>query len=70
MGGRKELLLGSVPNRVSHGARCTVVIVNTIPQGRAGQPAAPEAEPTHGKLLARRKGRRAAARPRLAPVPG
>jgi predicted unusual protein kinase regulating ubiquinone biosynthesis (AarF/ABC1/UbiB family)/nucleotide-binding universal stress UspA family protein len=29
MGGRKEFLLGNVPNRVSHGARCTVVIVNT-----------------------------------------
>src|SRR5205823_3707301 len=27
--GRKEFLLGNVPNRVSHGARCTVVIVNT-----------------------------------------
>src|SRR5439155_17919067 len=29
MGGRKEFLLGNVPNRVSHSARCTVVIVNT-----------------------------------------
>jgi predicted unusual protein kinase regulating ubiquinone biosynthesis (AarF/ABC1/UbiB family)/nucleotide-binding universal stress UspA family protein len=29
MGGRKEFLLGNVPNRVSHLARCTVVIVNT-----------------------------------------
>ena len=26
---RKEFLLGNVPNRVSHAARCTVVIVNT-----------------------------------------
>lgn len=26
---RKEFLLGNVPNRVSHNARCTVVIVNT-----------------------------------------
>ena len=29
MGGRREFLLGNVPNRVSHNARCTVVIVNT-----------------------------------------
>ena len=30
MAGRKEFLLGNVPNRVSHQARCTVVIVNTV----------------------------------------
>jgi predicted unusual protein kinase regulating ubiquinone biosynthesis (AarF/ABC1/UbiB family)/nucleotide-binding universal stress UspA family protein len=29
MKGRKEFLLGNVPNRISHNARCTVVIVNT-----------------------------------------
>ena len=29
MGGRKQFLLGNVPNRISHNARCTVVIVNT-----------------------------------------
>ncbi|HEX2069337.1 MAG TPA: AarF/UbiB family protein [Actinomycetota bacterium] len=29
MSGRKEFLLGNVPNRVSHQARCTVIIVNT-----------------------------------------
>ncbi len=29
MSGRKEFLLGNVPNRVSHGTRRTVVIVNT-----------------------------------------
>ena len=29
MAGRKEFLLGNVPNRVSHNAPCTVVIVNT-----------------------------------------
>ena len=29
MSGRQEFLLGSVPNRVSHNARCTVIIVNT-----------------------------------------
>ncbi|HEX9376884.1 MAG TPA: AarF/UbiB family protein [Actinomycetota bacterium] len=31
MGGRKKFLLGNVPNRVSHNARCTVIIVNTSP---------------------------------------
>jgi nucleotide-binding universal stress UspA family protein len=30
MSGRKEFLLGNVPNRVSHNARCTIVIVNTV----------------------------------------
>ena len=34
MSGRKEFLLGNVPNRVSHNARCTVVIVNTIEEPR------------------------------------
>jgi nucleotide-binding universal stress UspA family protein len=29
MQGRKEFLLGNVPNRVSHNAHCTVVIVDT-----------------------------------------
>jgi ubiquinone biosynthesis protein len=31
MAGRREFLLGNVPNRVSHNARCTVIIVNTAP---------------------------------------
>jgi ubiquinone biosynthesis protein len=30
MAGRKEFLLGNVPNRISHNAHCTVVIVNTL----------------------------------------
>jgi predicted unusual protein kinase regulating ubiquinone biosynthesis (AarF/ABC1/UbiB family)/nucleotide-binding universal stress UspA family protein len=30
MAGRKEFLLGNVPNRISHSARCTVVIVNSF----------------------------------------
>ncbi len=34
MAGRKEFLLGNVPNRISHNARCTVIIVNTA-TGRA-----------------------------------
>src|SRR5579862_2850372 len=36
MSGRKEFLLGNVPNRVSHAARCTVVIVNTSSGPGAG----------------------------------
>jgi nucleotide-binding universal stress UspA family protein len=36
MTGRKEFLLGNVPNRVSHNARCSVVIVNsTAPEPQA-----------------------------------
>jgi ubiquinone biosynthesis protein len=36
MAGRKEFLLGNVPNRISHNARCTVIIVNTAaPDGSA-----------------------------------
>lgn len=30
MAGRKEFLLGNVPNRISHNAHCTVIIVNTL----------------------------------------
>jgi ubiquinone biosynthesis protein len=33
MAGRKEFLLGNVPNRISHNARCTVIIVNTLLAG-------------------------------------
>lgn len=33
MSGRKEFLLENVPNRVSHNASCTVVIVQTQPEG-------------------------------------
>ena len=41
MGGRKEFLLGNIPNRISHAARCTVVIVNTT------DGAVPSPEPEH-----------------------
>jgi ubiquinone biosynthesis protein len=34
MAGRKEFLLGNVPNRISHNARCTVIIVNTAADGQ------------------------------------
>jgi predicted unusual protein kinase regulating ubiquinone biosynthesis (AarF/ABC1/UbiB family)/nucleotide-binding universal stress UspA family protein len=61
MQGRKQFLLGNVPNRISHTARCTVVIVNT---GRAegdGGPAVAVrragsgngAAPVEGQLLRR-----------------
>ena len=33
MTGRKEFLLGNIPNRISHNARCIVIIVNTSPGG-------------------------------------
>ncbi|MGH2723421.1 MAG: AarF/UbiB family protein [Actinomycetota bacterium] len=38
MAGRKSFLLGNVPNRVSHNARCSVIIVNTAePTGDGGR---------------------------------
>ena len=37
MAGRKEFLLGNVPNRISHNARCTVIIVNTAPTAKAAR---------------------------------
>jgi ubiquinone biosynthesis protein len=42
MSGRKKFLLGNVPNRVSHMARCSVIIVNTDPsQASRAEVAAP-----------------------------
>jgi nucleotide-binding universal stress UspA family protein len=38
MSGRREFLLGNVPNRVSHSAACTVVIVNTAEEPRRRRP--------------------------------
>jgi predicted unusual protein kinase regulating ubiquinone biosynthesis (AarF/ABC1/UbiB family)/nucleotide-binding universal stress UspA family protein len=58
MSDRTEFLLGSVPNRVSHTAPCTVVIVNTadgigrVPRARPSASDA-EFEPTEGQLLGR-----------------
>src|SRR5438132_10183714 len=47
MGDRKEFLLGNLPNRVSHNARCSVVIVNTsrAPADGAGAATRPRVEP-------------------------
>src|SRR5205814_613144 len=50
MGGRREFLLGNVPNRVSHTARCTVVIVNTSDGAVPEPPPEPVVE---GRLLGR-----------------
>lgn len=50
MGGRREFLLGNVPNRVSHMARCSVVIVNTSDGIAAEPPPEPKVE---GRLLGR-----------------
>ena len=41
MSGRKEFLLGNVPNRISHNARCNVIIVNTTALGADGKTAGP-----------------------------
>jgi ubiquinone biosynthesis protein len=50
MSGRKEFLLGNVPNRISHNARCTVVIVNTVAED-GGRPAAPPRAALHPPAL-------------------
>jgi ubiquinone biosynthesis protein len=57
MSGRKEFLLGNVPNRVSHQARCTVIIVNTaeLGDGQVARRAAPDKREVEvaGHLLGR-----------------
>ena len=61
MAGRKEFLLGNVPNRISHNARCTVIIVNTTPDGEATTVTQPSTKirssavetPTEPHLMAR-----------------
>jgi ubiquinone biosynthesis protein len=61
MSGRREFLLGNIPNRVSHNARCSVVIVNTaptdggaaVPSALPAEPAEEAAGPTPGDLLGR-----------------
>ena len=60
MAGRKQFLLGNVPNRISHNARCTVIIVNTTPQddtvGASRRPqggSAQAAADLEGRLLGR-----------------
>ena len=64
MSGRTSFLLGNVPNRVSHNARCTVIIVNTTGPAGAGErkraaipvmphPAEEEGLQVEGRLLGR-----------------
>ncbi|HEX5948238.1 MAG TPA: AarF/UbiB family protein, partial [Actinomycetota bacterium] len=57
MSGRTSFLLGNVPNRVSHNARCTVIIVNTaqpltpgLPRSRA-VPAMPHVAEEAGRQV-------------------
>jgi ubiquinone biosynthesis protein len=52
MSGRKKFLLGNVPNRVSHNARCTVIIVNTAPGDSEPQIMAPRVDLQVGGLAA------------------
>ncbi len=57
MSGRKEFLLGNIPNRISHRAACTVVIVNTATPDGAGRvihrPRDEEDAEVEGQLLRR-----------------
>jgi len=46
MSGRKEFLLGNVPNRISHNARCNVIIVNTTAIEAADRASAAAPMPT------------------------
>jgi predicted unusual protein kinase regulating ubiquinone biosynthesis (AarF/ABC1/UbiB family)/nucleotide-binding universal stress UspA family protein len=48
MTGRKEFLLGNVPNRISHAARCTVIIVNTSEAG--ARPESPRVAPDGSRV--------------------
>ncbi|HLG74692.1 MAG TPA: AarF/UbiB family protein [Chloroflexota bacterium] len=58
MSGRGEFLLGNVPNRISHNARCTVAIVNCVANetrtsNRPAEPQEPAEAPEAGQLLTR-----------------
>jgi predicted unusual protein kinase regulating ubiquinone biosynthesis (AarF/ABC1/UbiB family)/nucleotide-binding universal stress UspA family protein len=58
MSGRKQFLLGNIPNRISHNARCAVVIVNTAPPDRKGVSGHPRgvsdaSDYVEGRLLSR-----------------
>jgi predicted unusual protein kinase regulating ubiquinone biosynthesis (AarF/ABC1/UbiB family)/nucleotide-binding universal stress UspA family protein len=57
MSGRKQFLLGNVPNRVSHTAHCSVVIVKTSSASTASAGPVtrdrPDGDPTTGRLLGR-----------------
>ncbi len=56
MSGRKKFLLGNVPNRISHNARCNVIIANTTGgEGHlpAGAVSAPDAAPSEPRFIGR-----------------
>jgi predicted unusual protein kinase regulating ubiquinone biosynthesis (AarF/ABC1/UbiB family)/nucleotide-binding universal stress UspA family protein len=61
MAGRKEFLLANVPNRISHHARCNVIIVNTLPSAgkqasdlvEGSHPSQSEVPPVEPRLVAR-----------------
>ena len=53
MAGRKQFLLANIPNRVSHNARCIVIIVNTAHLAGLAAPAA-ATQPGHETPLERR----------------
>ena len=59
MKGRKEFLLGNIPNRISHSAHCVVIIVNTSPAGdrkggeRRTVSRSTEPAPSEPRLMAR-----------------
>ncbi len=58
MAGRNEFLLGNVPNRISHNARCTVIIVNTLatdgkPQQSGPIRSAPQEQPARPHWMTR-----------------
>jgi predicted unusual protein kinase regulating ubiquinone biosynthesis (AarF/ABC1/UbiB family)/nucleotide-binding universal stress UspA family protein len=50
MGGRRQFLLDNIPNRISHSARCNVLIVNT---SQASVPEPPPVPAVEGQLLER-----------------
>ncbi|HEX5070517.1 MAG TPA: AarF/UbiB family protein [Vicinamibacterales bacterium] len=57
MAGRKQFLLSNIPNRISHNARCSVIIVNTAhltgQTPRAAVTAQPAETPLERRLLGR-----------------
>jgi ubiquinone biosynthesis protein len=59
MGGRKEFLLGNVPNRISHNARCTVVIMNSAEDDGSVPPTDDVVEGSYGPVAGELLGRTA-----------
>ncbi len=57
MAGRKEFLLGNVPNRISHNARCTVIIVNTTGEATVAGGGVRPPRPRSGPATPRRPNR-------------